>query len=150
MKLLRILVDKKGLTLIELLIVVAIITLLASVGAIMGLDAVTRKSLASERDTLVTLLTIARARSLANINQTPQGIHTETNNFVLFEGLAFNPSNPKNTEIKKTSSVSISGPEDVVFENLSAEMLVGAQTFILGNNSTSSSININIHGQINW
>ena len=67
-----------GFTLIEILVVSAIITVLASLGLLMSFDVYRGFSFHSEVSTVASLLMRARSRSLANINQIPHGLHFES------------------------------------------------------------------------
>ena len=140
-----------GFTAIEILVVVGVVALIAAFGAIIGLDAIGRSSVGSERDLYVTLLSGARDRALANVNQSAHGVRAEADTFILFEGTSYNPSDPDNQPIGRTTGIAVSGPENIIFEQLSGNALpasVGTITFSDG--VQSDSVEINARGRIEW
>ena len=78
--------NKRGFTLIEILIAMAIMTVLIALGVFLGLDALRASYSRSERDTVVALLTQARSRSLANIDESAWGMCVSGSSYVVFKG----------------------------------------------------------------
>jgi len=141
----------RGFTAIEILVVVAIIALLASVGTIMGFDTIGRASVHSERDLFVSLLTSARARALANVNEKPHGIRIEPSKFIIFERSTYGFADPADREMNRNSFI-VSNPAtaEVVFSQLSANVSSGAGQYILSDGTQSAVIDINSEGRIDW
>src|SRR3989344_8804448 len=76
----------RGFTLIEVLVVLAIIGVIMSFGLIMSLDSYRGYLLRSERDVLVSTLERARSRALNNYYQSAWGVCYTTPNYIIFKG----------------------------------------------------------------
>lgn len=144
----------RGFTLIEITIVVAILTFLATFGVVVSLDFYRTYAFRSERNTIVSLLEKARAASLNNIDDVSHGVHFDENNFVLFEGTSYSSGDLNNLNFASSSSVKLTSnsslPVDVIFARLSAETTPITFTLQdLASNRTDT-ISINIVGQIDW
>ncbi len=141
-----------GFTAIELLVVVAIIALLAAVGGLIGFDALGRSSVHSERDLLVSLLTSARARALANVNEKGHGIHINLNEFVIFEGTTYNISDPKNRSVGRNTGVTVTtvpANADIIFNQLSASVVIPVGISLTQGGQTDA-VDINSQGRVEW
>ena len=142
---------RSGFTLIEILVVSAIITVLASLGLLMSFDVYRGFSFHSEVSTVASLLMRARSRSLANINQIPHGLHFDSAGYNLFEGAIFDPDNPANEFIASGPGVEIvSSAEDIVFEQLSGGSSEEEIVIREKESERFLTININEEGRINW
>jgi prepilin-type N-terminal cleavage/methylation domain-containing protein len=141
----------RGFTLIEVVIVVALAAVIIAMGTIMGYDTLGRSSVHEERDLLVTLLTGARARALANVNEQEHGVHVAADSFVLFAvdaGDPYDPGDPANVAIERRGDAVVAGDDTVVFEQLSAA--ASPATITLTQGAASSTISINAAGRIEW
>ena len=144
-------ISTRGFTLIEILVVSAIISVLAGAGLLMGFDVYRSYSFHSELNTIVTILEKARSRSLANINQLPHGVHFDSEGFTLFEGRIFDSASPSNVFISKGGSADVQASADVVFTQLSGEVDETAEIQVVDSNSSRSfTITVNEEGRINW
>ena len=78
----------KGFTLIEILIVIGLFTFIFALGLFMSMDVYRGYTHRSERDVLVSVLTRARSRALANIHQQRWGVCYDNNisQYVIFSG----------------------------------------------------------------
>ncbi|OGG47385.1 hypothetical protein A2671_01025 [Candidatus Kaiserbacteria bacterium RIFCSPHIGHO2_01_FULL_49_13] len=145
--------NAKGFTVIELLIVLAIATLISSIGLIYGYDTFTRSSVRSQEDTLGRLLQTARARAISNVNQSPHGVHIDPDKYVLFSGLTYDPLDPENEPFPRNSSVIIStdpsGMNNFVFAQLSGDASPTG-TIVLNASGQNYNIVINSEGGIDW
>ena len=139
----------RGFSIVEIMVVLGIFAAIVSTGLALSIDQIARGTIFSERDTLVSLLNGARAASLANVNAQPHGVHIDATQFVAFEGSAYSSSDPKNYPIARTSSVSMSGPTDIVFAQLSGEVSSGG-TLILADGGSQAIIEVNDAGRIDW
>jgi len=139
----------RGFTAIEILVVVAIIALLASVGTIMGFDTIGRASVHSERDLFVSLLTSARARALANVNESAHGIQINTNDFTIFEvplsGVVTNQR-----VIARSSNITIAVGTSIIFDQLRANVSTGVGSYTMSDGTQTASVIINSEGRIDW
>lgn len=143
--------SSKGFTLVEILVVTGLFILLISVGAIIGFDSITRSTVHNERDLVVLMLTGARARALANVDQKPQGVHIETGKIVLYEGSVYNPADPTNRDTPRNTNITISpNPAEIIFDQLSANVTTGAGTITLMQDAQTDTVEINGQGRIEW
>jgi prepilin-type N-terminal cleavage/methylation domain-containing protein len=144
---------RRGFTLIEILIVTAIMTLVAGLGLFMGLDSYRRSQLRNEEGSLVGLLERARNRAMNNFLEMPHGVHFDSSppEFVLFEGASYAASDPATREaVSRNAGITVNGFTDVVFDELSGDANPASTTISLYDGTRSVTIAINAEGQINW
>ncbi|MBI5401534.1 prepilin-type N-terminal cleavage/methylation domain-containing protein [Candidatus Wolfebacteria bacterium] len=140
----------KGLTLIEILITTAIITVIFSLGLVFGIDFYKNYAFHSERDVIVSVLEKARSQALNNINQKAHGVYFSGANYVIFQGNSYVERNPLfDLIIPKSYSVILSGLNEIVFSRLSGESNASG-TITVSGDGRASDISINNEGQINW
>ncbi len=139
-----------GFTIIELLVVLAIIAIIAGFGVFISFDFYRSLVITGERDTAVALLRRARIRALNNTHEMSQGFYVATTTFVLFQGPSYASRTAAFDELfPRSSGVSVSGPSAFVFQNLSGDSNVSG-TIAFGNGRTTTSIDINREGRVNW
>ena len=137
----------KGFTLVEILVVIAIFTLLIGLGLFMSMEAYRGFSFHSEQDTVVSVLQKARSRAMANIDQTAWGVCYISPNYVIFKGSTCTvagsdliPANP---------SVTIAGLSGgIIFSQLAGTSTGGVIT--VTQNNRVSTTTINYEGTIIW
>ncbi len=144
--------NSRGFTLIEILVVIGLFILIFSLSAFVGFDSIARSTVAGERDSLTSLLASARAHAISNVNEKKHGVHIDEDepDFVLFEGDSYSAGDPNNRPVARTSAVSVSGPGDIIFEQLSGDVITGVGTTTLSDGSKTAEININSVGRIEW
>ncbi|MES2436477.1 MAG: prepilin-type N-terminal cleavage/methylation domain-containing protein [Patescibacteria group bacterium] len=119
--------NKKGFSLIELIIVLAIISILTSI-IITGLSSFNRKE-ALEKDTqvVVDMLRQARSQTLASHNASQYGVYFATSSITLFTGTTYSAVSSSNNVYTFNPQVSISNigltssSTSIVFSRLSGE-----------------------------
>lgn len=142
---------RAGFTLLEILVVMGLFALLASVGAIMAFDSVTRSTVQNERDVVVLMLTGARTRALANMNESAHGVRIEPSQIVVYElfhgsGSELNVrSTPRNTAVLSSPSNA-----NIVFSQLSAKVSTGVGSLTLTDSSKTAVIEVDGNGRIEW
>jgi len=138
-----------GFTLIEILVVLGILSIIATFGYLVTMDFYKSYAFNAERDTIVAILQKARSQSLANINESAHGVHFDSEQYVIFQGSAYNSNDNFNQIIPSAFGITHSGITDVVFFQLSGD--VGSSgSLILSDGKRSAVISINSEGQINW
>jgi prepilin-type N-terminal cleavage/methylation domain-containing protein len=147
-----------GFTLIEIVVAIAILGIILSFGLIVSLDSYRGYIFRTERSTIVSVLTRARNKSLANINQQPHGAcYDDLNkNYVIFDGSSFAvATNP--TTVQANPSVSIASNPNIFLcgSNVGVvfAQLIGTTTRVdigITQNNRVSTTSINYEGTINW
>jgi prepilin-type N-terminal cleavage/methylation domain-containing protein len=135
---------KKGITLMELIIVIAIIGILSTLVFSSLSETKNNQILKSTVEDVVSVIDKARSQTLASLNLTTYGVHFESNKIVLFSGTTYNTDNASNEVIDISSPANISnisfagGATEFYFNRLSG---VPSKT---GNITISISSNANL------
>jgi prepilin-type N-terminal cleavage/methylation domain-containing protein len=140
---------KKGFSLIEVLIVLGVVGVIASIGTIFSMGSVSRSYTLSERDLLVGLLTQTRAKALANVHESAHSLHIATSTYVLYEGTIFSVSNSTNKHIPRVSKATLTGLDTTTFLPLTADVASSGVITVSGD-TQSYEIEVNSIGRINW
>lgn len=109
---------RRGFTLIEIVIVVAILAAIVGAGAIFGLDSYNRSLCRAEQGSIVALLQNARSKSLNYENKLAHGLHFAPEEYVLFQGNFYNENDPMNESTPHASAVNVSAHADIIFAPL--------------------------------
>lgn len=140
----------RGFTIIEVVITLGLLSIAGALTMLIGIDSIARSVVIRERDTVVTFLETARTKALANVNQASHGLHIDEDSFTLFNGNVFNSGDPTNRSYAREEAVSVSGPTDIVFDQLSGSVSAGAGTLVFADSTQSASIEVNEEGRIEW
>lgn len=141
----------KGFTLIEIIVVVAIFTLIIAFSSIIDLSAFKRDIFRAEQSTIVSTLEKARSRSMANMFQSAHGVCYASGNYIIFydgscDGTLTDELILANTNIAENPLTTF--PTNIIFSQL-AGTTTGA-TIHITDGVKSADININNEGAINW
>ncbi len=144
----------RGFSLIEILIVIAILAVLIGLGLFMSMETLKGTIYRSEQATIVSLLQKARSRSMANIDQVPWSVCYVAPNYIVAKGAVCNAANAYDT-VGATPAVAIASDfadpakfPTVVFAQLSGDT-AAVDIEIMQDNRTST-ITINHEGTIIW
>lgn len=150
--------DRKGLptqvgfTLIEVLIAAAILTFLAVMGIIVGLDSYQKYLFRSDLDTAAALLSKARSSAVHSIGDTSHGVYfgpDAPDHFVLFRGDSWAGRDSSfDLYVEKSKVTTVTGVEEVVFNPPSGES--SEEMLTLDNGIQSFVITINEEGGLDW
>ena len=141
---------KNGFTLVEIVIVVAILAVVLGLGYFVGFDFYKNYALHSEKDILISVLRKARSQALNNVGATAHGVYIDDSSYTIFYGNSFVSRDSQYDEnIRKAPGISLSGLNEVVFAPLTATS-TASSTIVLNNNRNSFFIDINYEGRINW
>lgn len=151
-----IIIKNKGITIIEILIIIAIIGIISSIVLLNLSKFRQEQSLKNTTSDVVSLLNKARQNTLSSLNSTNYSVHFETDRAVLFSGLIYSPSNSTNEPIIFSSGViipsngiNIGGGSEVTFERLTGDTIGGTIILQLTSDSAAQkTININKVGII--
>lgn len=139
----------RGFTLVEILVVVALVGFIAALGLMMSFGSLARSGVESERDLVVSLLQAQRSRALSNIHAHSHGVRLEENTIVLFEGDSYDLHDPHNQVISRNPEVSIEDvPVDIVFESLTGNS--SAQIIVFSQSHKRAEVEVNEVGRIEW
>lgn len=156
----------RGFTLIEVLIVMALIVFVAGFGLIVNMESYRATSFRTERDTLVALLQKARSESINNMcfsaactGGKPHGIHMGAHQYVLFQGESYATRDVALDEVvgARYLGLTTTAPSfnDIVFSRLAGTTTPnpgGTQTLTLVDSAgvETSVITVSLEGQISW
>ncbi len=153
---------RRGFTLLEILITLAIFSVIIGLGLFMSLDVYRGFNSRSERDVVVALLQKARSRSLANINETAWGLCYTAPNYVIFRG-SYTAGATTNEPVPASPAVTLSGfptcgsGTEIVFAQLTGDLspqLVPATSektiTVSQQGRPDQTVSINNEGRINW
>ncbi len=149
MKLRKTYKNNSGFTLIEILIVTAILTLIMGMGLFLSFDFYRGYLLGTERDLVVGVLEKARSRALANMFETSHGVYIDSDKFILFRGNNYTAGASTNEDIPGNSIIQKSGLSEIVFVGLTGLPVV-AGDITLEDGAKSKVISINNEGRIEW
>jgi prepilin-type N-terminal cleavage/methylation domain-containing protein len=150
----------RGFTLVEILVVMAILILVSGIAMTTDVNTYQRYSFRSDRDALISTLHRARSQSINKIcfsscTSMYHGIYFATNQYTLFQGPSYATRDVAVDEVIDINSTThISGPSEVVFAPLSGEITVtpsGSWNLIISDDFlNSSTITLQSLGQIKW
>ena len=138
-----------GFSLLEILIVLALFTVLGGMALVVSMDAYRSYAFSSEQDLLVSLLQKARSQSQNNIDQSAHGLSLAAGAYTLFEGSDYAHRNlSADVVFSPSSNYALSGLTEVIFSQMSATTTAGE--IVLNDNAhPKAAISLNYEGQIN-
>ena len=148
--------SQSGFTLIEVAIVLGLIGVIAAFGVAMSFSSLSSTNVTQERDLFVTLLLQGtRAAAIANMEETDHGVQIDNINhrYILFNGTSYDKNAASNRFVPYTSgtiTVTNTGGDTVVFEQLSGDVMTGAGVITITNGNAVQEITIRDSGQIDW
>ncbi len=158
----------KGFTLMEVLLVIGLFSIVASLGLFVSLDSYNNSSFHNERGLLVSALMRARSQAINNVcldatgvppctDGKPHGVHIDNGvvtQYILFQGSTYSLTDATNEPVKTNYSITSSGANEVIFQELSANVAAAIPTpvkiTLQGGVNESSDISIGLEGQISW
>ena len=102
----------KGFTLIEVIVTIALMSILLALGLILSMDVYRGTVYRSTRQVLVSSLTTARGRALSNMYQSTHGVCYLAPNFIVFRGTSYSASSPYNETIEGNPGVTLKSQND--------------------------------------
>ncbi len=147
-----------GFSLVEVTMVLALFALAGSLALIISFQSLKGYSFFDTRQLLVTVLQKARSQSLSNVCEgddcssgLAHGVHVDSNQFVLFQGPAYNPSDAHNvTFMLQNSDIRLSSSEDIVFAPLTTIVVAPGSVTVTDSSGHNSTVTVGPEGQIAW
>lgn len=140
----------RAFTLLEILIVIGIIGVLASLTLPWGMDFYKSQQLASESQAILQVLRRAQSRAMFQESDSGFGVYFSGNRYVLFKGSSFAGRDSQFDEIFDLPAVVVpAGLAEVVFSKMEGKPSVTGD-IILTSGSARRIININGVGRINY
>jgi prepilin-type N-terminal cleavage/methylation domain-containing protein len=139
-----------GFTLLELLLVVAMMGLIATFGMNLSSSFIWRTDLSQSEYLTVTILRRAQVLAQAQANDTDWGVHISGNQLTLFGGNTFSGRDTSIDEEYGLGSVTISSPVDVIYHKFSGEPYNNSTTINLATNQENATLTINEVGVVNY
>ena len=148
--------QRQGFTLIEVLMVLAMLSFIASATVLFSLSFFQGELVRNEENTLVNLLHTARAKAMQNQDGVAHGVAIDpigVNEYVLFSGNSFVNADPSTVQsIPRANSFAFAtnSLKEIVFFQLSGEVKTGGEIIVINTNknNSSSTITINYEGAI--
>ena len=148
---------KRGFTLIEMLIVIGLVGVIATMSLFIDINSFRGDAFRSEVNNLGIALQTARADALNNIDEKSHGVAINPSGYsgyVIFEGNDYSTrdvSKDENMESSYKVTFGLTSPTEVVFEQLSGDANYdGDITIIDPNRNMQALISINHEGKISW
>jgi len=140
----------KGLTLSEILIVVAIIAILISFTLPLGLDFYRSQQLETQSQGVIQALRRAQLKAMSVEDDSRFGVYLTNDNYTLFKGSSYLTRDVNFDEVFDLPMIiNVSGLTEVVFFKLEGKPNQTGN-IILSSDSDSRTININEMGRINY
>jgi prepilin-type N-terminal cleavage/methylation domain-containing protein len=146
-----------GFTLTEILIVIGLISVVASMTVIVSMDSWRGSSFSNERNAIVSALQRARGRAMSNMCLGPSctagkmhGVHISSGSYTVFQGNIYTVSDPINEVGNIGPTIAVTGNTDIVFSQLSGDASPTGTITVKDNAGRSSIITIGARGQISW
>src|SRR3989344_1363949 len=136
--------NQRGMTLIEILLVVGILGLILAFGMTVNFSAFTTGTLQGEESKIVSALERARSHAMANMNQTTYGVCYNVGNYVIFQGDTC-PGTGSELISANTNIAEHSGTvyPTFVFDQLSGNEITSEDTIIIEDDIKTETITIN-------
>lgn len=146
--------QRKGFSLIELLVVLAIFATILSIGFFMSLDSYRSYLFHSEQNTLANILERARSLAMSNSYESPWGVCFDASSqYVLFSGTQYSAGAANTAFIPSQRSTAVSGLPACASGGITFTQLSGTTTpanITVTQNGHSKTITINYEGRIDY
>lgn len=155
----------RGFSLIEILVVMAMFTMVAGLGLFVSMDAFRGYTFRSERDTVVSLLYKARSQAVSNMcfgagctGGRAHGVHFDSVNkrYVIFQGYTYagRDASVDDVTLFRNNASSVAGLTDIIFSPLAATTTANPSAVstvtITDQGGHASVITIGKEGRITW
>ena len=147
-----------GFTLVEILIVLALIVIIGKFALMISFDTYRGASYHTDRSYFVAVLEHARTLSIDDVCEgsactggMPHGVSIQNNRYVMFQGTKYSARDPSLDEITEANpSIIRSGLSEIVFAPGSGNVLQAGDIILTDPSGRTSTITIGAYGQILW
>lgn len=148
---------RRGFTMIEILLVFALLAIISGTALVMGMDAYRGNTFRSDRGLLIAALERARSESINGMclgsdcaDAEPHGVSIQQDQYIIFQGPAYDSRDAgEDDPIPASALVSRGGLSEVVFSALSGTTTPG-QIVLSDQSGQASTITIGSLGEIGW
>jgi len=140
----------RGLTLLEILLVVGIVAILVSLTLPLGLDFYRSQQLETQSQGVIQALRRAQLKAISVESDSSFGVYLTDDNYTLFKGSSYLTRDADFDEVFDLPMIiTVSGLQEIVFSKLEGKPNITGN-IILSGDSDSRTININEMGRINY
>ena len=137
-----------GFTLVEMVISLAILTLIVGMGVPTTIGFFQRQSVTAERDTLVSLLRRARTEAMTNRSESAHGLFIDTSSYIIYQGNAYDARVAMYDEVfPRGGGITVATTTDINFSALSGDAS-SSVTLAVSQSTKTVTITINTEGSI--
>ena len=141
----------RGFTLLELLLVLAMIALVFAIGGPISTSLFRQNNLQSAAETTAQFLSRAQLRATAVENDSPWGVALQNSQVVLFQGTSFaNRDSAWDEVFEFSSSLQNSGLAEIIFAKLSGEPSTTGQIVFTDTSGDSKTLTLNSAGVVDF
>ncbi len=139
----------KGFTLLEILLVIALITVVSVISPPIYTKIVSQTAINSNISTLISVLHKAQSNSLASLYDSVWGVKIENNKFTLFKGNDYSSRDQNFDEpYDSYGNFTTSGDNEIIFPKLNT--LNKKYLVVISNDEKTINLNINEFGVIDY
>lgn len=150
--------NQRGFTFFEILVTTGIFIVVGGLALLVSMETFRGSSFRSDRDLLVSALQHARAQAMNNIcfgtcignDGQPHGVHIQSDKYVIFQGNAYDSSDPNNAAFDSTiTTTKTPATLDILFSQLSGNSAPATVT-LTDAAGHASAVSVSVEGQISW
>lgn len=141
------------------MVVIGLFGVLLSMGLLMSMDVYRGTMFRSTREVLVSALTTARSRALANLSQSAYGVCYSAPDFIIFKGTSYSAGSADNETVPGNKAVTLAsagnfftcgGGTGVVFDQLTGKTADTGSITVTGDGHPDETVSVNSEGAIIW
>jgi prepilin-type N-terminal cleavage/methylation domain-containing protein len=149
----------RGFTLVEVMITIALMSVLLGLGLILSMDVYRGTLYRSTRQVLISSLTTARGRALSNMYQSTHGVCYAPPDFIIFRGTTYSATSPYNETVPGNPAVTLSSTgafitcgsgTGIVFSQLAASTSNTGTITVSESGHADETVSVNSLGTIIW
>lgn len=139
---------QRGLTLLELLMVLAIVVIIAGFSVPIGLSFLRNEGLISSANDLVMVMRIAQQYSIEGVEDTTYGVYMSGTSYTLFKGTSYAARDTSFDESFDVSGLYFSTTTEVVFQRVTGEPNAPVTVELTDGNRVRE-VDVNAIGRVN-